>query len=745
MRVSTAIALVTLASATFVRASNVIELTKETFKGVVSPDQEIILVDFYTPWCGHCKNLEPEFEKAAEELKKSDIPLAKVDCTEQSELCKDYEVTGYPTLKIFKKGIPRDYKGTRKSEGTDGIISYVKKHAAPPVTELTPETLPAFAASERVVVVAVLPKNSIMHEDVERIANYYRDDFIFGEVETHPDVKAPGIVLYKKFDEGKNIYEGKFNDRSLVKFVRANCLPLLDEMGPKNYAHYMDGGLPLAYLFFGNQEQLDTYKDDLIKYAKEMKGTVNFVTVDGTRFGAHAANVGLEEVWPGFALQDVNTADKYPLILAEGETLTIERMREHTKKTLAGELRSKLKSEAIPASNDGPVTIVVAHNYADIVEQQEKDVLIEYYAPWCGFCKQLEPIYEELGELYKGSNIVIAKFDATANDLPSNVPFRVDGYPTIKFKKAGSKEYMEYSGGRTKEDFVDFLNTHAVNKYDVGIQKVVKSEAIPASNDGPVTIVVANNYADIVEQQEKDVLIEYYAPWCGFCKQLEPIYEELGELYKGSDIVIAKFDATANELPKSVPFQVQGYPTIKFKKAGSKEYMEYSGGRTKEDFVDFLNTHAVNKFDVGIQKVVKSEAIPTSNDGPVTIVVANNYADIVDQKDKDILIEYYAPWCGFCKMLAPIYDEVGELYKGTNIVVAKFDVTANELPKSVPFEVDGYPTIKFKKAGTDTYIDYNGERTKEGFVSFLTKHATIKVEVNNTENPVAQDIEHDEL
>jgi len=45
---------------------------------------------------------EPEFEKAAEELKKSDIPLAKVDCTEQSDLCKDYEVTAYPTLKIFK-------------------------------------------------------------------------------------------------------------------------------------------------------------------------------------------------------------------------------------------------------------------------------------------------------------------------------------------------------------------------------------------------------------------------------------------------------------------------------------------------------------------------------------------------------------------------------------------------------------------------------------------------------------------
>merc|ERR1712055_332788 len=84
---------------------------------------------------------------------------------------------------------------------------------------------------------------------------------------------------------------------------------------------------------------------------------------------------------------------------------------------------------------------------------------------------------------------------------------------------------------------------------------------------------------------------------------------------------------------------------------------------------------------------------------------------------KNVLVEFYAPWCGHCKQLVPIWDKLGEKYQDhPDIVIAKMDSTANELEE---IKVEGFPTIKLIKAGSNEIVDFDGERTESGFVKSL--------------------------
>ncbi|KAK4984286.1 protein disulfide-isomerase precursor, partial [Elasticomyces elasticus] len=120
-----------LGAAALAAASDVHELKTDTFEPFVK-EHDLVLAEFFAPWCGHCKALAPEYEEAATTLKEKDIALAKIDCTEEADLCQSYGVEGYPTLKVFR-GLNniQPYSGQRKAQA---IVSYMTKQSMPSVS-----------------------------------------------------------------------------------------------------------------------------------------------------------------------------------------------------------------------------------------------------------------------------------------------------------------------------------------------------------------------------------------------------------------------------------------------------------------------------------------------------------------------------------------------------------------------------------------------------------------------------------
>ncbi|KAH7095051.1 thioredoxin-like domain-containing protein [Paraphoma chrysanthemicola] len=475
--------------AAVVAASDVKQLNKDTFKSFVE-ENDLVLAEFFAPWCGHCKALAPEYEEAATTLKEKDIALVKIDCTEEQELCQEYGVEGYPTLKVFRG--PENispYGGQRKA---DSLISYMTKQALPAVSEVTKDTIEEFKTADKVVLVAYFAADDkASNETFTSVANGLRDNFLFGATSDAALAKAegvsqPGLVLYKSFDDGKDVFTEKFSADAIKEFAKIASTPLIGEVGPETYSGYMGAGIPLAYIFAETQEERDEFAKELKPLALKHKGKINFATIDAKSFGQHAGNLNLKVgTWPAFAIQRTDKNEKFPY--DQDNKITEKEIGTFVQDFLDGKVDPSIKSEPIPESNDGPVKVVVAKNYQDLVIDNDKDVLLEFYAPWCGHCKALAPKYEELGQLYASEElsklVTVAKVDATENDVPDEI----QGFPTIKLFPAGKKDSpVDYSGSRTIEDLIQFIKDNGSHKAAAVYEEV--KEKVEEAAEGAASV-----------------------------------------------------------------------------------------------------------------------------------------------------------------------------------------------------------------------------------------------------------------
>merc|ERR1711931_421306 len=206
-------------------------LTADNFDEVIEGN-EFVLVEFYAPWCGHCKALAPEYAKAAGILaeKESKIVLAKLDATEEGSVAEKFEVRGYPTLKFFRNGKATEYGGGRTA---DTIVSWLEKKTGPPSLALASvEEATAFVSGKDVAVIGVFADQTTEAAKAYLAAASAIDDIPFAitssaEVAAEHKIEGEAVLLLKTFDDGRAVLSEGITEEAVASFIAGESLPLL--------------------------------------------------------------------------------------------------------------------------------------------------------------------------------------------------------------------------------------------------------------------------------------------------------------------------------------------------------------------------------------------------------------------------------------------------------------------------------------------------------------------------------------
>ncbi|XP_075979273.1 protein disulfide isomerase [Anticarsia gemmatalis] len=469
---------------------NVLVLSKSNFDDVIAANN-FILVEFYAPWCGHCKSLAPEYAKAATKLaeEESPIKLAKVDATQEQELAENYGVRGYPTLKFFRNGNPTDYSGGRQA---DDIVTWLKKKTGPPAIEVSS----AEQAKELIGANNVIVFGFFSDQNTEKAKAFLAiagavDDQVFAVVSDDKviaelDAEDEDVVLYKNFEDPSVKFTGEqFDEDTFKTWVFVQSMPTIVEFSHETASKIFGGQIKYHLLLFLSKKNGDfeKYTEELKPVAKNYRDKIMCVAIDADEdehqrilefFGMKKDEVPSARL---IALEQ--DMAKYKPASDELSANTVE---EFIQSFFAGTLKQHLLSEDLPSDWAAkPVKVLVATNFDEVVFDTNKKVLVEFYAPWCGHCKQLVPIYDKLGEHFeKDDDVVIAKMDATANELEHT---KITSFPTIKLYTKDN-QVRDYNGERTLAAMTKFVETDGEGAEPVpSVSEEEEEDELPARDE----------------------------------------------------------------------------------------------------------------------------------------------------------------------------------------------------------------------------------------------------------------------
>lgn len=436
-------------------------LTDQNFDDFVA-NQEWVFVKFYAPWCGHCKSMAPMYSELALEMKfkENGIAIANLEATEQKKVAEKFKLAGFPTLMLFNRGFPIDYKGGREKKD---ILNFIETKQRVQLQKI--DSIDEFEELKGAKLAAVYYLASQDEKDIQAFRRFVLQfdniPFVYThnqEIRDAMNAKGKAVLfVIRNFDDGHKVVsrDQPMKDSELTSEFKKVRYGFVMEYNDDVASRVDEEKKPTVYLFTANKRGQSV--EILNKLAPDYSKDFLFVVVDATDekvkrtiefFGVS----GNEQV----RLMGYKGGKNQKYKVNEVSETAVKQLLEDFK---ANKARQYLKTDPIPSSNPGPVKAIVGASFSDEVLKSNKHVLLEIYAPWCGHCKQMEPVYNELAsQLRDYDDLVIAKMDGATNEYPK---LEVSGYPTIWFYPKGKKDKpIKYEGDKNIQKFLIFLNRH---------------------------------------------------------------------------------------------------------------------------------------------------------------------------------------------------------------------------------------------------------------------------------------------
>ena len=468
-------------------------------------EYQYVLISAYAEWCIKCQSIEEELQKISEYFENNyespEIVFGIIYGSYNYDYMKRFNIQGYPSLSLFSGNNKiSDYNDLYK---TEFIITWIRKIILPSIQPIYDQITFNYLLLQTHInkVIAYFGNDKNIIKELE-LSNLSHKKFTFCQVLNKDiynkyNVSENDIILFKSDDELNYTLKYPFNYEKLEKFIYKYSHKLIKPLYYHNIKRHFSKkkNLLLFISKFLNRQQEKKVIPNYEKICKQIRDKIQcvsslydkrdidklrkYVPTQGNPLRSQRRNEQEYELerqkadliinlYDSLKINEINQTevclidlsdnDIYVYNIEYNEYKIIDFVNKWYNNNLINETKIKIDNfikNYVILSNQNKFNNDVINN--------EFNVIVKFFAPWCGFCKKLNPIYESLAKYYKDKKkkIKFIEIDSTKNEING---INIDSYPTIYFFQKNNKNNpIIYIGENSYNELMKFIDNNMRN------------------------------------------------------------------------------------------------------------------------------------------------------------------------------------------------------------------------------------------------------------------------------------------